>query len=204
MMIELSNYVRFIFWCWICWCIQLEYAHYLEDPDTDLSMLNKYPNVKNVFMKFNTLIPSSGSVERLFSFGGLIHTARRNRLSDKSFEMLLLLKANATVFKWTLAFRLIAHKLEGCILQYCSCVVPFLSVETITVGISRYYNKTVEKREKYFVFEKYIWQVFCILYFAVSHKVFERKYLKYIFEKYFSILYLKYILKVFYTTLLID
>jgi hypothetical protein len=75
-------------------CAQLEYAHYLEDSETDLSMLNKYPNVRRVFIRYNTMIPSSGPVERLFSFGGMIHSAKRNRLSDKTFETLLLLKAN--------------------------------------------------------------------------------------------------------------
>jgi len=53
-------------------------------------MLMHYANVKQVFMRCNTLIPSSASVERLFSFAGLIRTAKRNRM----FETLVLLKAN--------------------------------------------------------------------------------------------------------------
>jgi len=72
--------------------LQSEYAHYLQDNDTDLSMLQKYPHVQQVFIRYNTMIPST--VERLFSFGGLIHSAKRNRMSDKTFETLLLLKAN--------------------------------------------------------------------------------------------------------------
>ena len=102
-----------------------------------------------------------------------------------------------------MAFEIIAYKIVGCIFQYCSCVVVFFLLNLLLYqSISRHYNKSVEKWEKYFVFVKYISKVFFILYFAVSHRVFERKYLKYIFEKYFSILYLKYNLKVFYTTLL--
>jgi len=76
--------------------LQLEYAHYLGDADTDLSMLHKYPHIKQVFIRYNTMIPSSGPVERLFSFGGLIHSAKRNLMSDRTFETLLLLKANLT------------------------------------------------------------------------------------------------------------
>ena len=49
----------------------------------------------NIFMsKHYTHILSSAPVERLFSFGGLIHTAKRNRLSDEMFKTLLMLKAN--------------------------------------------------------------------------------------------------------------
>jgi hAT family C-terminal dimerisation region len=78
---------------------QPEYAHYFEDPDTDFCMLNKYPNVRKVFIKYYAMIPASAPVERLFSFGGMIHSAKKNRLSDKTFETLLLLKSNASFFK---------------------------------------------------------------------------------------------------------
>ena len=75
----------------------LEYSQYLEDPATKLRMLHKYPNVKALFLKYNTPIPSSAPVERLYSFGGLMHTGKRNHLSDKMFETLLMLKANANL-----------------------------------------------------------------------------------------------------------
>ena len=70
--------------------LQLEYVHYLEDTDTDLSMLQKYPHVKQIFIRYITMIPSSRSVERLFNFGRLVHGAKRNRMSDETFETLLL------------------------------------------------------------------------------------------------------------------
>jgi len=37
-------------------------------------------------MRYNTPIPSSAPVERLFSVAGLVQTAKRNRMSDHMFE----------------------------------------------------------------------------------------------------------------------
>lgn len=65
---------------------------FLVDKDKSLTCLNKYPAIKEVFLRFDTGIPSSAPVERLFSAGSLILTVRRNRLSDDTFETLLLLK----------------------------------------------------------------------------------------------------------------
>jgi len=57
-------------------------------------MLDDHPIVKQVFFKYNTSIPSSAPVERLFSGAIQVLTPRRNRLSDKTFEMLLCCKSN--------------------------------------------------------------------------------------------------------------
>lgn len=60
----------------------------------DLQILHQFANIKKIFLKYNTPTPSSAPVERLFSLGGLVLTPRRNRLSDKRFEMLLLMRYN--------------------------------------------------------------------------------------------------------------
>lgn len=70
-------------------------AQYLEDTSRSLDLLKSYPIVQDMFNRYNTVIPSSAPVERLFSSGGQIMTPRRNGLSDENFEKLLLLRQNA-------------------------------------------------------------------------------------------------------------
>jgi len=60
----------------------------------DLQVLHQFSNIKKIFLKYNSPTPSSAPVERLFSLGGLVLTPRRNRLSDKRFEKLLLMRYN--------------------------------------------------------------------------------------------------------------
>ena len=74
--------------------VETEVTAYLADPDRCLTMLNKYPLVKAVFIQYNTSLPSSVAVQRLFSVAGQIATAKQNQLSNSNFEKLLLLKTN--------------------------------------------------------------------------------------------------------------
>lgn len=71
-----------------------EYSLYLQTETLDMDSLKKFPSLTKLFIKYNSALPSSASVERLFSAGGLILTALRNRLTDKNFEQHLLLKTN--------------------------------------------------------------------------------------------------------------
>lgn len=53
----------------------IEILKYLNKPSTnsvkDLSQLDEFPIVKRLFAKYNSILPSSASVERLFSLGGV-------------------------------------------------------------------------------------------------------------------------------------
>lgn len=75
--------------------IELEVLQYLNDTDTSLAALQNYQTLKKLFFKYNTCLPSSAPVERLFSFAEIINAPRRHALSDTHFEQLVLLKANA-------------------------------------------------------------------------------------------------------------
>ncbi|KYN43856.1 hypothetical protein ALC56_01726, partial [Trachymyrmex septentrionalis] len=65
---------------------------YLEDKFKELDVLNLYPRIKQIFFKYNTLLPLSIPIERFFSCGHQILILHRNCLSDKMFKKLLFLK----------------------------------------------------------------------------------------------------------------
>lgn len=69
-------------------------SYYLSDLEQELNTLHRYPEVKKVFMKYNTPLPSSAPVERLFSYATMINHPKSHKLSDEMFEKRVLLKAN--------------------------------------------------------------------------------------------------------------
>lgn len=74
--------------------VKIQCLTYLSDKSKDLNILDKYPIIKKIYMRYNTFLLSSASVERAFSAGQQIWTPRRNNLSDENFECLMFLKHN--------------------------------------------------------------------------------------------------------------
>ncbi len=72
-------------------------SRYLADSSEDIKSVLWYKRIQEVCLKYNTILPSSASSERLFSKGK--HMFRRNRhsLKDDSFEMQLLLNVNGCI-----------------------------------------------------------------------------------------------------------
>lgn len=73
---------------------ELEVLQYAEDASTDLQSLDRFAIIKQIFLRYNTCLPSSAPVERLFSFAEIINAPRRHALSDSHFEQLVILKSN--------------------------------------------------------------------------------------------------------------
>ena len=60
--------------------VTIECLRYLEDMHSaSLDILHRYPTIKDLFRYVNATVPSSATIERLFSKGALIAVPRRNR-----------------------------------------------------------------------------------------------------------------------------
>ncbi|XP_017537847.2 uncharacterized protein LOC108411002 [Pygocentrus nattereri] len=62
--------------------VESQIGDYLKSGAQRMDMLNGFPLVKKVSLKYNAATPSSAPVERLFSLAKLVFTPKRNRLTD--------------------------------------------------------------------------------------------------------------------------
>ena len=85
--------------------IRMEVESWINPLDELLDInIHMFPPVNRnawvkAFIMYNTAIPSSAAVERLFSIGSDILRPKRTRLSRKNFEVLVFLKGNQELLK---------------------------------------------------------------------------------------------------------
>ena len=69
-----------------------EVDRYLANADVTMTSLLNYPHLVEAFLKYNSPLPSSAAVERLFSCAGQILVPRRCKVSDTMFQELVFLR----------------------------------------------------------------------------------------------------------------
>ncbi|PWA19238.1 hypothetical protein CCH79_00014600, partial [Gambusia affinis] len=74
-----------------------EIRKYVEGTGKSLECLQDFPRVKQLFLKYNTTLPSTAPVQRLFTQKGNLMTSQRNFLTDDYFERIQLLRYNSSV-----------------------------------------------------------------------------------------------------------
>ena len=78
---------------------QSEVDEYLASRDKELSCLDRFPTIRQIYIKYNTILSSSASPERLFSKGKLTFQTKRHRLLNENFEKQLLLNCNSHFYR---------------------------------------------------------------------------------------------------------
>ncbi|KAI4822579.1 hypothetical protein KUCAC02_008116 [Chaenocephalus aceratus] len=74
-----------------------EIRKYVEGTGKSLECLQDFPRMKQLFLKYNTTLPSTAPIQRLFSQKGNLVTSQRNFLTDDYFERIQLLRYNSNV-----------------------------------------------------------------------------------------------------------
>lgn len=69
--------------------IRMEVISFLSDPCTDdLKILKKYPHIRKVFIKYNSILPSSAPIERVFSYASKYHVIS-GKSATSEYELVL-------------------------------------------------------------------------------------------------------------------
>ena len=76
-----------------------EVDKYLCSREKSLESLQNFPIIREIYVRYNTILASSASVERLFSKGKIVFNIKRHSLTDDHFEQQLLLNCNKSFFR---------------------------------------------------------------------------------------------------------
>lgn len=72
----------------------LEILQFIQDSETDLQVLKRYPYLDKIFRKYNTPVLYAATAERLFSYADMADSPKRSRNSANLFEKRVVLKGN--------------------------------------------------------------------------------------------------------------
>lgn len=76
-----------------------ETSAYLKDNRTDLHMLDSYPTIKKIFKRTNTVMCSTGPIERTFNYAGILNNPKRGSIAPHTFSRSVVLKGNESFKK---------------------------------------------------------------------------------------------------------
>lgn len=71
-----------------------EAKNYLESSSTSMEMLEAFPLVKKLFIRFNTPLNSSGAIERVFNYAGILSNPKRGSMLPSNFSSCMFIKGN--------------------------------------------------------------------------------------------------------------
>ena len=71
---------------------------FLKSDNNGIEQIHSNDLIKQIFIKFNTPLPSSAHVERIFFICWEINNPKRGRLSNLNFTNLVILKSNSHLF----------------------------------------------------------------------------------------------------------
>lgn len=74
-------------------------SNFFAEGSQEQELLQSYPVIGKAFVKYNTPMPSSGPVERMFSFATMLNKPRSHKLSDDLFEKRVVMKCNLNIKK---------------------------------------------------------------------------------------------------------
>ena len=75
------------------------FFEFLASNDKALHSVHVFPNIRHVYLKYNTILPAQAGTERLFSIGGLTFNTKQHSLHDENFEQQCMLNCNSHFYR---------------------------------------------------------------------------------------------------------